>query len=65
MGQRRTVHEGGGKQKVVMRRLGIGVMESGSRRRVVGEDQPAGRTWTMSAGEGAGRCLGRSAGRRT
>lgn len=63
-GQRKTGHEDGGRRKVVMVKLEIGVREKVSRCRVVGEDQPADRTWT-SAGEGAGRSLGRSAGRRT
>jgi hypothetical protein len=52
------------KQIVEMQRYVIDVMERASLCRVVGEDRQVGRTWTTSAGEGAGRCLGRSAGRR-
>jgi hypothetical protein len=48
---------------VVTQRFGVGVMVRVSLSRVVVGGRQAGRTW--SAGEGAGRCLGRSAGRRT
>jgi hypothetical protein len=64
-GQKKTEHGDGGKLIVVMRRFGIGMRERGSRCRVVEGDRPAGRTWKRNSGEGARRCLEKSAERTT
>lgn len=48
-----------------MQKFGIDVMERANLYRVVGEDLQVGETWRTNAGEGEGRCLGRSVGRRT
>jgi hypothetical protein len=58
-GLRKTGHEDGGKQTIMMWRLGIRVMETESRCKVVEGDRPVDRTWSVAGG--AERCLGRSA----